>query len=181
MDELRYPVGHFVPSPALAAADRPALIDEIEALPSLLAAVVTPLTRAQLDTPYRPGGWTVRQLVHHLPDSHLNAYVRCKLALTEDEPTIKPYDQAVWAELPDSGSEIETSLILLASLHKRWVALLRALTEADWHRRLRHPEMGAIDLDFILQLYAWHGRHHVAHITALIERSGWPPALSRSN
>ena len=173
MSDLQYPVGRFELRPALAASERPALLAELERLPGRVAAAVTPLTQQQLDTPYRPGGWTVRQVVHHLPDSHLNAYIRCKLALTESEPAIKAYDQAAWGALPDAGAEIEPSLILLSALHRRWVTLLRLLSESDWQRQLRHPEIGLIDLDFILQLYAWHGRHHLAHITALAERSGW--------
>ena len=181
MESLQYPVGRFAPLPSLTPAERLALIDEIEALPPRLAAAVQPLSDSQLDTPYRPGGWTVRQVVHHVPDSHLNAYIRFKLALSEPEPTIKPYDQDAWSRLPDAAAEIDAPLILLAALHRRWVTLLRALTDEQWQRRLNHPESGIMDLDRVLQLYAWHGRHHLAHITGLIERSGWaalrPPAL----
>jgi len=140
-----------------------------------LRAAVTELTPAQLDTPYRDGGWTVRQVVHHVPDSHLNAYTRMKLALTEDEPVIKPYDEARWAELADvPATPIETSLTLLECLHRRWVLLLRSLGPKELSRRFRHPEHNrSIDLDEMLALYAWHGRHHVAHITSLRSRMGW--------
>jgi hypothetical protein len=128
----------------------------------------------QLDAPYRPGGWTVRQVVHHVPDSHMNAFVRFKLALTENEPTIKTYDEARWAELADSkSSATELSLTLLKNLHDRWVLLLGALAPADWNRRFKHPEQGSVSLDQNLALYAWHGRHHIAHITALRERNHW--------
>ncbi len=132
------------------------------------------LSPEQLDTPYRPGGWTVRQVVHHVPDSHINSYIRFKLALTEPEPTIKPYDEALWAELADTpATPVEVSLTLLDSLHGRWVPLLRSLSGADFARQFRHPELGMVRLDGNLALYAWHGRHHVAHITSLRERMGW--------
>jgi len=132
------------------------------------------LTASQLDTPYRPGGWTVRQVVHHVPDSHLNAYVRFKLALTEDSPTIKPYDEAAWAKLADTAeTPVEVSLQLLESLHARWVRLLESMTEADFARQFHHPESGTMSLDTYLSGYAWHCRHHVAHITQLRARMGW--------
>ncbi|OFV90830.1 MAG: metal-dependent hydrolase [Acidobacteria bacterium RIFCSPLOWO2_12_FULL_65_11] len=132
-------------------------------------------TPDQIETPYRPGGWTVRQVVHHVPDSHLHAYARFKLALTEHEPTIKPYDEAKWAELPDTQTvSPEVSLTLLEALHQRWVALLRSLSPADYRRTFRHPDRGRVlTLDEVLGIYAWHGRHHVAHITALRQRQGW--------
>jgi hypothetical protein len=174
-EDLKYPIGRFVPRAALTADARTALIDDVAALPGDLRAVVTRLSGAQLDTPYRPGGWTVRQVVHHLPDSHMNAYVRFKLALTEHEPTIRPYDEAAWAELPDGRShDIVTSLVLLEALHRRWALLLRSLDEQQFHRTFRHPELGEVALEASLQLYAWHGRHHVAHITRLREREAWP-------
>lgn len=173
MESLKYPVGRFDPLPRLTPAERTALIDEIAALPGRVAAVVQPLSESQRDTPYRPGGWTVRQLVHHLPDSHLNAYTRFKLALTESEPTIRPYDQDAWALLPDSEADADVSLILLAALHRRWVILLRSITGEQWERRLVHPETGVMDLDQLLQLYAWHGRHHLGHISGLVQRSEW--------
>ena len=172
--DLRYPIGKFERPETVTDSQRRAFIDAIAEAPARLAAAVAGLTPAQLDTPYRPGGWTVRQVVHHVPDSHMNAYVRWKLALTEDEPTIKPYDEARWAELGDvSATPIETSLALLENLHKRWVLLLRSLTPAGWARKFRHPELGAMSLNQNLALYAWHGRHHVAHITSLRERNGW--------
>src|SRR6476620_9464894 len=150
-------------------ARRAECIARIAAAPEHLRTAVAGLDDAQLDTPYRPGGWTVRQVVHHVPDSHLNAYTRIKLALTEDEPTIKPYEEARWAELPDARTgPIEISLALLEALHRRWVLLLRELQPADFTRQFRHPEHGrAMSLDEVLALYAWHGRHHVAHITSL--------------
>jgi hypothetical protein len=139
-----------------------------------MRAAVAGLTTAQLDTAYRPGGWTVRQVVHHVPDSHLNAYVRFKLALTENAPTIKPYDEAAWARLPDTASTpIEVSLDLLESLHARWVRLLEAMTDSDFARQFHHPESGTMRLDTYLSGYAWHCRHHLAHITQLRARMGW--------
>jgi uncharacterized damage-inducible protein DinB len=151
------------------------MIDTIARTPDDLRRAVQPLSAEQLDTPYRPGGWTVRQVVHHVPDSHLNAYIRFKLALTEDAPTIKPYDEARWAELSDSrDTPIDTSLTLLTSLHERWVRLLRAMKPADFARQVNHPEWSApAPLDVFLALYAWHGPHHVGHITSLRTRMGW--------
>lgn len=174
-DDLRYPVGQFQFNGDTSQRAREQRIGEIAAAPAHLRVAVARLTPTQLDTPYRPGGWTVRQVVHHVPDSHLNAYVRIKLALTEDEPTIKPYEEARWAELPDGRTApIEVSLGLLDALHQRWVLLLRNLGAEDFHRRFRHPEQGRlIELDEIVAMYAWHGRHHVAHITSLRQRMGW--------
>jgi len=172
--DLRYPIGRFKRPERLNEEERAAQIEAIAGAPARLSAAVASLNAAQLDTPYRPGGWTVRQLVHHLPDSHMNSYMRCRLALTEEEPTIKPYDEARWAELADAkSSPIEPSLALLDNLHKRWVLLLRSLAPSDWERTFRHPELGLMRLDQNLALYGWHGRHHVAHITALRERQGW--------
>lgn len=175
MSDLRFPIGKFQPPQAsLTAAERRELIDQVAAAPAALRRAVAGLDDAQLDTPYRPDGWTVRQVVHHVPDSHLNAYVRFKLALTEETPTIKPYEEARWAELPDTRTTpIATSLALLDNLHERWVGLLAAMSDADYARTFRHPEMGTRPLDWTLALYAWHGRHHVAHVTALRERTGW--------
>lgn len=174
MSDLRYPVGKFVPKPALSDTERIALIQEIAETPAKLREAVRNLSQEQLDTPYRPGGWTVRQVVHHLPDSHLNSYVRFKLAVTEDQPTIKPYKEQLWAELVDAkSSPVEPSLTLLESLHHRWVVFLRSLSTADFAKTLNHPENGLMNLDRLLQLYAWHGRHHVAHITALRSRMSW--------
>ncbi len=172
--DLRYPIGRFKRPERLTEEERATHIEAIAETPARLSAAVAGLNAAQLDTPYRPGGWTVRQLVHHLPDSHMNSYMRCRLALTEEEPTIKPYDEARWAELADAkSSPIEPSLALLDNLHKRWVLLLRSLAPSDWERTFRHPELGLMRLDQNLALYGWHGRHHVAHITALRERQGW--------
>lgn len=172
--DLRYPIGKFHRPEALSAEERRAAIDMIADAPARLRAAIAGLDAAQLDTPYRPGGWTVRQLVHHVPDSHMNAYVRFKLAATEDEPTIKTYEEARWAELADARSApIEPSLALLENLHKRWVVFLRSLQAADWSRKFRHPELGAMTIEQNLALYAWHSRHHVAHVTALRERQNW--------
>jgi len=172
--DLRFPVGKFEWSGASTDADRREFIAQIEEAPANLRAAVRGLSERQLDTPYREGGWTVRQVVHHLPDSHMNAYVRFKLALTEDQPTIKTYEQERWAELTDAKTApIETSLLLLESLHKRWVILLKSMRAEDFKRTLKHPELGEVNLERYLGLYAWHGRHHVAHVTSLRERMKW--------
>jgi uncharacterized damage-inducible protein DinB len=174
MTDLRYPIGQFHFDGPLTEERKQTSLEDIARAPANLRAAVKGLSDAQLDTPYRPGGWTVRQVVHHVPDSHLNSYVRFKLALTEDEPTIKPYAEDRWAELADTKSTpIEVSLTLLESLHDRWVRLLRSLSPEDWKRTFRHPELGAMTLEKTLALYAWHGRHHVSHITALRTREGW--------
>jgi DinB superfamily len=171
--DLQYPVGKFTFPKTVSVDERKGFVDEIAATPARLKAAVAGLSAAQLDTPYRPGGWTVRQLVHHVPESHMNSYIRFKWALTEDEPTIKTYFEDRWAELSDARtSPIEPSLALLESLHQRWITLLRALTEEDWKRTFRHPALGLVRLDQNAALYAWHGRHHVAHITKLRERLG---------
>ncbi len=171
--ELRYPIGKFQPS-APTEENRKQFLAQIEETPTRLRAAVAGLSREQLDTPYRDGGWTVQQVVHHLADSHMNAYTRFKLALTEDEPTIKPYNETRWAELSDSRTTpAETSLALMDALHERWVNLLRGMSPADFSRKMKHPERGPMSLDDTLALYAWHGRHHVAHITGLRGRSGW--------
>jgi hypothetical protein len=172
--DLRYPVGEFHFPKSVSAQELAQFIDEIAETPARLRAAITGLSDAQLDTPYRPCGWTVRQLAHHVPDSHINSYVRFRLALTEDEPVIKPYQESRWAELPDARSmPVEASLALLENLHARWVPLLRSLSAADWKRTFRHPELGLVSLENNAALYAWHGRHHVAHITKLRERMGW--------
>jgi len=174
MSDLRYPLGQFRMEVEPAEEERPRLIDQIAETPLRLRRAVEGLTAEQLDTEYRPGGWTVRQVVHHVPDSHLNSYIRFKLALTEEEPTIRPYDEDRWARLEDSRiTPIETSLDLLEALHERWVVLLRSLRTEDFRRTFRHPALGTISLDKNVALYAWHGRHHVAHITALRERMNW--------
>jgi len=174
MTDLRYPVGEFSFDGDSTAEKREGWIQEIEVTPNKLRQVVQGLSAEQLDTPYRPDGWTVRQVVHHLADSQLQGYVRFRLVLTEQEPTIKPYFEDRWAKLSDAiGAPIEPSLGLLESLHQRWVLLLRSLSEADFGRTLNHPERGVLNLDANLQLYAWHGRHHRAHVAALRERKGW--------
>jgi len=173
MSDLRYPIGKFTFDGSPTEQARNKFIDDIEQAPAILRAAVQGLSPEQLDTPYRPGGWTVRQVVHHIPDSHLNAYVRFKLALTEDEPTIKPYHEDRWAELQEARTApIEISLALLESLHKRWVLVLRSIKPENWKRAFRHPELGVVSLEKNLALYSWHGRHHVAHITSLRERIG---------
>lgn len=175
MKDLRYPIGPFRYTGDSSPTQRDRRLGEIAAAPGNLRAAVAGLSPAQLDTPYRPEGWTVRQVVHHLPDSHLNAYTRIKLALTEEEPTIKPYEEARWAELPDARTgPVEPSLALLDFLHQRWLLLLRSLGPADFARRYRHPEHGRMfEVDEVLALYAWHGKHHVAHITSLRRRMAW--------
>jgi uncharacterized damage-inducible protein DinB len=172
--DLRYPIGKFEWEGGLTEEKRRQYVDDIAETPGKLRAAVAGLTEQQLDTPYREGGWTVRQVVHHLADSHMHAYVRFKLALTEDEPTVKPYDEKRWAELLDAKTApVETSLTLLESLHRRWVIMLRQMSAADFARQLQHPEHGLMTLERLLAMYAWHGRHHVAHITGLRERMGW--------
>jgi hypothetical protein len=172
--DLRYPIGRFEWKGDSSEEQRGEFIDRIERTPARLRGAVESLSGAQLDTAYRPGGWTVRQLVHHIPDSHLHSYTRFRLALTEDKPTIKPYDQERWAELTDARTApIDVSLALLESLHRRWVLLLRSLAPADFARTFVHPELGEVSLERNLALYAWHGDHHVAQITGLRERMGW--------
>ena len=175
MRDERYPVGKFDHRHELSAAERQTMLEHIAEAPARMRDAVASLDAKQLDTPYRDGGWTVRQVVHHVPDSHLNAYTRFKLALTEDKPTIRPYDEALWAKLSDvRDTPIETSLTLLESLHDRWVRLMRAMQASDFRRTLLHPEHpGTLTLDWLLGMYAWHSRHHVAHITSLRERMGW--------
>ena len=171
MTDLRYPVGTFVLDKTATADKRAAWIGQIAEAPALMRAAVDGLSDRQFDLPYRPGGWTVRQVVHHVPDSHLNAYCRYKLALTETNPTIKPYDEAAWANVADTArTPPAVSLALLDALHARWVVLLESLSAADFDRPLHHPENGAVTLNWMLQLYAWHGRHHTAHITELRRR-----------
>jgi len=173
MSDPRFPIGKFSYSGPLSAAQKKDFLDAVEQTPANLRGAVRGLSDAQLDTPYRDGGWTVRQVVHHVPDSHLNSYVRFKLALTEENPPIKTYMEDRWAELPDSRQPIENSLVMLESLHRRWMIILRNLTDTDWQRTFRHPELGAMTLEKTLALYAWHGPHHEAHITRLRERMGW--------
>ena len=171
----RYPIGRFNLDVNVTDADRNNMIADIEKTPAALRAAVKGLTSQQLDTPYRDGGWTVRQVAHHVPDSRMNAYIRFKLALTEDEPTIKPYEEDRWAKLQDTQSTpLEVSLTLMDSLHDRWVRLLKAMKPAEWKRSFRHPEMGQlVPLEKSLIIYSWHGKHHVAHITELRKQKGW--------
>lgn len=181
MSDLQYPIGKFQWSGTASEEDRNCAIAAIAAAPAQIRGAVAGLTPKQLDTPYRPGGWTIRQVVHHVPDSHMNAYVRFKLALTEEQPTIKPYQEALWANLSDTkATPIETSLTLLESLHERWVLLLRSMSAAEFARTLVHPEMGVLSLDRTLALYAWHGAHHAAHITSLRDRMGWRGAARKA-
>ena len=173
--DLRYPIGHFTRPASSMAGIRAAHIQTLRLLPERLKEAVSGLGDQQLDTPYREGGWTVRQAVHHVADSHANAYIRFKLALTEDWPTIKPYDEAAWAELADTRLlPIQISLDLLTALHTRWVSLLEAMGDEDFHRGYVHPEAGGRqNLAQVLALYDWHSRHHTAHITNLRQRMGW--------
>ena len=173
LEDLRYAIGRFTPPPSTDPAIRAEHISTLRLLPSMLQSAISGLSRTQLDTPYREGGWTVRQLVHHIADSHANAYVRSKLALTEDWPTIKPYDEAAWARLADCRLPIDGSLAITAALHERWVALLESLSDTDFQRGYNHPENGRQDLATVLALYAWHSRHHTAHITHLRSRQNW--------
>ena len=172
-EDLRYPIGPFVVPAEIPASRRAELIDEIAAAPAALRAAVSGLTDPQLDTPYRPGGWTVRQIVHHVPESHMNAYVRIKLGLTEDRPTIKPYNEAEWSKIPDAKGPIGPSLALLDPLHDRWVRLLKLLDDDAFRRTIVHPENGEMSLGLVVLHYAWHGKHHTAHITHLRKREGW--------
>jgi uncharacterized damage-inducible protein DinB len=173
-DDLRYPVGKFRAPDKIGADERNGWIGDISRLPAQLRSAVADLDDQQLATPYRPGGWTVRQVIHHLPDSHLNSYTRFRLALTEDNPVIKPYNEHAWAELTDAQTApIELSLSLLDCLHERWVILLKSLTEQDFERTFQHPESGQRTLGWNLGLYAWHGKHHLAQITHLRARQGW--------
>ena len=172
LDDLRYPAGTFTPSSDPDA--RRTAIAHIAALPARMRAAVAGLGAAQLDTPYRPGGWTVRQVVHHVADSHMNGFIRIKLALTEERPTIKPYDEKAFASLGDVSLPVEVSLDLLDSLHRRWVAVYEQMQDADFARTFVHPEYAEPQtLDRHAQMYAWHSRHHVAHVTALRQREGW--------
>lgn len=174
MNDPRHPIGKFSYSGPLTPEQKRQCLNDIEQTPARLRAAVRGLTDKQLDTPYREGGWTVRQVIHHVPDSHMNSYIRFKLALTEDVPTIKPYMEDRWAELPEAKqAAIDVSLVLLDSLHRRWMLVLRGLTDGDWQRTFRHPELGPMTLEKTLALYSWHGRHHVAHVTSLREKKGW--------
>ena len=164
-DDLRFPTGRFQrPSGPLDPAQRAKHIETIAATPKLLTDAVRGLSEKQLDTPYRPDGWTVRQVVHHVPDSHMNAFIRMKLALTEDAPPVKAYDEDAWAKLADAQGPVDPSLALLTALHERWVRLLKSMKPEDFLRTVTHPDHGPITVDFLLALYAWHGPHHVGHV-----------------
>ena len=172
--DLRYPIGKSTFTPNMSREHRAALIQQIAEAPAQLRAAVKGLNPKQLNTPYRPGGWTVRQVVHHLPESHMNAYLRFKWGLTENGPTIKPYDENAWSQTPEvQSTPVECSLAIVASLHERWVNLLNSIPEDAWQRTVEHPENGTMSLEKLLALYAWHGRHHIAHITELRKRNGW--------
>lgn len=174
MPDLRYPIGKFEHDGSVTDDDLERWISQIEALPDQMRRAVAELTEEQLDTPYRPGGWTLRQVVHHVPDSHLNSYVRFKWALTEEEPVIKAYDEQRWAELDDYRVlSVQGSLDFLALLHARWATLLRSLSHEQFRRRFVHPVSGPTELSWNVGSYAWHGRHHLAHITSTVEREGW--------
>jgi hypothetical protein len=174
MSDPRFPIGKFTYETAPTAEQRKTLIENIARTPAALRASIQGLSEKQIETPYRDGGWTVRQVVHHVPESHMNAYVRFKLALTEDEPTIKTYEEDRWAKLPDvQSTPLEVSLSMLELLHDRWVRVLRAIQPEEWKRTFRHPELGVVPLEKNLALYSWHGQHHVAHVTELRKRMGW--------
>ena len=174
MSDLRYPTGPFRPHPTSTRSERDVMIRAIEEAPEELTKAVSGLDEKQLDTVYREGGWTARQVVHHVADSHMMGYVRLKLALTEDDPTVKPYDEAAWAELADlAWTPVSVSLLLVEGLHRRFVAAFRNIDDAGFRRPFEHPERGHLTVDWLLQLYSWHGRHHAAHITALRNRMGW--------
>jgi DinB superfamily len=174
MTDLRYPIGKFTALPSISVDARKALIRQIAEAPAAMRAAIAGLSSQQFETPYRPGGWTIREVVHHVPDSHMNAYCRFKFALTEDNPTIKPYDEAAWAKVADTaGTPPEVSVALLEALHHRWIVLLESMGDREFARPLNHPEHGPISLVWLLQMYAWHGRHHVAHVTELRRRDGF--------
>src|SRR3569833_685369 len=173
LNDLRYPIGRFTPTVPSEPAMRAEQISVLRLLPGNIQTAVSGLSHTQLDTPYREGGWTVRQLIHHIADSHANAYVRTKLALTEDWPTIKTYDEAAWARLVDSKLPNDGSIAMISALHERWVALLESLSESDFHRGYNHPELGKQELTSVLAMYSWHSRHHTAHITILRKWMSW--------
>ncbi|MEJ9151265.1 YfiT family bacillithiol transferase [Bacillus smithii] len=174
MEHLKYPIGRFIMPDPIDKDMRQHFIHVLQQLPDLLQNAVKDLSMGQLTTPYREGGWTLLQVVHHLADSHMNGYIRFKLALTEDQPTIKPFNEKKWAELPDSlQMNPAISISLLEAVHSRWVYLLRSLDEKDFSRGFTHPENGKMDLNQVLALYAWHSKHHLAHITSLLDRMDW--------
>ena len=174
IERLKYPIGKFKAPKEYTDELRENFISEIEETPFYLRQAVENLNEDQLNTPYREGGWTVGQVVHHLPDSHMNAYIRCKLVLTENEPVIKTYNQDAWAKLEDYvTTPVETSLNLLEAVHTRWVILLKSMSREQFSRKMKHPEFGVVDINWLLAQYAWHGKHHIAQINSLKERMGW--------
>ncbi|WP_051359688.1 YfiT family bacillithiol transferase [Adhaeribacter aquaticus] len=173
LDMLRYPIGQYTAPDEITSLELQAYLQDIELLPAQMRQAVENLSDEQLDTPYRPGGWTVRQVVHHVADSHMNSYIRFKLALTEENPTIKPYEEHLWAELPDSKEPVEVSLVLLEAVHYRWIKILRALTSDQWQKSFHHPASGKTILIKAAGIYAWHGKHHLAHITHLRALHNW--------
>jgi hypothetical protein len=172
-DDQRYPIGDFVPPAVIGPKEIARAVASIEALPKAMRAATAGLSEAQIDTPYREGGWTVRQVVHHVADSHMNAFIRVRLALTEQSPLITAYDEKAWAELVDSKGPMEHPLGILDGVHARWVTMLRSLDEAQWQREFRHPERGPSTLELATLLYQWHSLHHTAHVTELRRREGW--------
>ncbi len=174
MTDPRYPIGRFFPDLNPTSETRARHIEEIAGLPSRMRRAVSGLSPDQINTPYRDGGWTLQQVVHHVADSHLNAYIRFKLTMTADTPTINAYDEVAWAQLKDTpGTPVEVSVSLLESLHTRWIVLLKSLGTEDFQRKFNHPESGLHDADWLLSLYSWHGNHHLAHVTSLRERMKW--------
>lgn len=173
MSDPRYPIGRFHDSGDRSSERRATLIRDLQNLPADLRAAVSGMSDSQLDTPYRDGGWTVRQVIHHLGDANVNAYLRMKFAVADDRPTILPYDEDVWAEFADAKGPVEPTLALLQALHLRWSLFLRSLDEAQWDRVFIHPQNGETPVAKSLELYVWHGRHHLAHVTELKKLKGW--------
>lgn len=169
----RFPIGKFIRPKQITSAERAQHLADMAALPERLRTAVQGLAESQLDTPYRDGGWTVRQVIHHVADSHMHSYIRCKFAMSMDSPTIMPYDEQIWAGFADLQLPVDVSLTLLDKLHERWLCFLRSLSEQEMARTLIHPENGPMNLDTVVALYAWHGLHHTAHITRLREQMGW--------